>query len=475
MTPGRLVFPALRWRAETGFSHEDRALDEALELGVGGFIVFGVPGARADEIGRLTEEIRHRAGRPVLIGADLERGAGQQARRLTEWPPPGALASLEDETWIRRAARSTANDARRVGIDWVFAPVADLDIEPANPIVQTRSFGADPARVGPAVAAWVSACQEAGALACAKHYPGHGRTTMDSHAALPAIPVPLEVLERTDLAPFHAAVRAGVAAVMTGHLACPQWDPSGLPATLSPVMLGHLRSRLGFEGLVVTDALVMEGVRRGPDGAAFAARAVAAGCDLLLYPPDPTGAVRQLGAAVEAGTLPSARLEDAERRYDAALAWARSRRARPAAPDGPGASEAATRLLERGMVRGRAPRFDTGFSIAVVDDDQAGWYAPGPSDLVLRGLARRGLFERHGAPRVVLAFAEPKAAKGRAGFGPESLARLQELAPGAALVILFAHPRLVEQIPGEAPVLLAWHRQRLMQEAAAKWLAQRVG
>jgi beta-glucosidase-like glycosyl hydrolase len=158
MNPGRLVFPALRWRRESGFAHEDRAIDAALEYGVGGFIVFGVGGARADEIGRLTEEVRQRAARPLLIGSDLERGAGQQARRLTEIPPPGALGSLGDESVIAWAGATTGREARRLGLDWVFAPDADLDVEPQNPIVQTRSFGASPDLVSRAVTAWIRAC-----------------------------------------------------------------------------------------------------------------------------------------------------------------------------------------------------------------------------------------------------------------------------------------------------------------------------
>ena len=474
MTLGRLAFPALRWRPETGFAHEDRAIDEALSLGVGGFIVFGVPGARADEVGHLTEELRHRARRQLLIGADLERGAGQQARRLTECPPPAALASLGDEDVIRWAAATTAREAGHVGINWVFAPVADLDLEPENPIVQTRSFGADPDRVSASVATWVEACQAEGLLACAKHYPGHGRTTGDSHQGLPAVGASLEELRSTDLRPFAAAVQAGVASVMTAHVAFPSWDPAGLPATRSPVILGHLRSALGFDGLVVTDAFIMEGARAGASEGEAATAALAAGCDILLYPGDLEGTLAALGQAVESGRLPEQRVGQALARYERALGQV-AQAANPSRVPALASHAVAARLLDAGLCRGSAPDLSGGFELVVVDDDLGGWYAPGPSDYVVRWLAGRGIFERHGGHRVVLAFAEPRAAKGRAGFGPDSLDRLGELCGGAALVVLFAHPRLVAQIPGDCPVLVAWHRQRLMQEAVASWLAERVG
>lgn len=474
MKLGRLAFPALRWRPQTGFAHEDRSIDHALELGVGGFIIFGVGGARADEIAELTAELRRRTGRPLLIGSDLERGTGQQARRLSEAPPPGALASLGDDEVTRWAGTITAREALSIGINWVFAPDADLDLEPRNPIVQTRSFGADPALVSRHVSLWVKACQEAGALACAKHFPGHGRTTVDSHNVMPRVETSFEELAETDLRPFAAAVNSGVASVMTAHVAYPAWDPSGAPATRSPTILGYLRRTLGFEGLVVTDAFIMEGARAGATEGQAAVASIAAGCDILLYPMDLGGTLGELESAVADGRLPTARVEDALRRYEEALARA-LHEAPPAQPLRFTSREVAGRLLSRGLERGSAPALEGGIELVVVDDDVGGWYAPGPSDYVGRWLAAHGVHERYGGARVVLAFAEPRAAKGRAGFGAESLERLRGLAEGASLIVLFAHPRLVAELPGSCPVLVAWHRQRLMQEAVAEWLASLIG
>jgi beta-glucosidase-like glycosyl hydrolase len=477
MNPARLVLPALRWKRETGFAHETQAIDAALKLGVGGFIVFGVGGARGDEIGRLTEELRQRAGRPLLIGADLERGPGQQARRLTQIPPPAALASLQDDSIISWAGATTAREARRIGINWVSAPNADLDNEPDNPIVQTRSFGSSPEAVSRAVALWIKAAQGEGVLACAKHYPGHGRTRHDSHQTLPAVQVPLDQLSRTDLAPFAAAIAAGVAAVMTAHVAFPMWDPSGLPATRSSVILGLLRSGLGFDGLVVTDALIMEGARGDQEEGAAILGALRAGCDLLLYPKDLQQVVEALERGAAADPATASRVRDALARYERALALAVAGPGTGNPPDlsGHTAESIADRLLARGFLRGTAPEFPDGIHLMVVDDDQGGWYAPGPSDLVERSLAQRKIFTQYDGSLVVLAFAEPRAAKGRAGFSPESRQRFAGLAPNAALVVLFGHPRLAAEIPGDCPILCAWHRQPLMQEGVARWLWFRLG
>lgn len=479
MIAGRLVCPALRWRPETGFSHEAAAIDAALELGVGGFIIFGVGGARGDEVAALTERIRTRAGRPLLLAADMERGAGQQAVGLTPIPPPAALASLDDDTVFTWAGATTARDARSIGLNAVFAPDADLDIEPANPIVQTRSFGADPAAVSHAVARWITACQAEGVLASAKHYPGHGRTAQDSHNVLPAVPLPLAELAATDLGPFAAAVQAGVAMVMTAHVGFPHWDATGTPATLSPVILGYLRQALGFDGLIVTDALIMEGARAGKTPGDAAVAALVAGCDLLLYPGDLAEVVGAITRAAESGTLSHVQLHASVARLDRLLASTEALGASRPAPrasvtQGDGADALADRLLARGLVRGTAPGLH-GLDLVVVDDDIGGWYAPGPSDIVRRTLGQRKTVERSGGSRIVLAFAEPRAAKGRAGFGPESLARLAALAPEAALVVVFGHPRLVAEIPAGPPVLLAWHRQPLMQRAVARWLHRAMG
>ncbi|MEZ0333774.1 MAG: glycoside hydrolase family 3 N-terminal domain-containing protein [Gemmatimonadales bacterium] len=469
---GRLILPALRWRPETGFGHEAAAIADALDVGVGGFILFG---GTVESVRRLTADLIRRAARPLLIASDLERGAGQQVNGLTEFPPPAALAALEDAAVVRWAGAVTAQEARAVGINWVFAPVADLDLLPENPIVQTRAFGSDPARVTTYVRSWVEGCQSAGALACAKHFPGHGRTTVDSHIALPVVDASASSLRDSDLVPFAVAIESGVATLMTAHVAYPRLDPSGAPATVSRPIMNQLRSEMGFEGLVVTDALIMDGALVGRRESDAAVEAIAAGVDLLLYPNDPRRVREALEQALASGSLPEPRLQEALRRYEHALAAATA--PTPPVTKGPFESAAALadELLAHGMLRGSPPELTGPTDLVVVDDDLGGPYPPGPSDWTERTLGPDLVSRYDGGSRVVLVFSEPRAWKGRSSLGPSARDALASSAARADLIVLFGHPRLLGEIPSDAPVLLAWHRQRLMQEAVGRWIRRRLG
>jgi len=470
MTVGRLLMPALRWREGDGFGQEADTISRALALGAGGFVLFG--GTEGD-VRDLTDSLRSRAGRPLLIGSDLERGAGQQVRGLAELPPPRALAALGEPSIIRGAGLLTAVEALEVGINWVFAPVADLDIEPLNPIVQTRSFGSDPAAVAGAVAAWIAGCEVGGALACAKHFPGHGRTRVDSHDTVPVVDASAEDLRRTDLVPFAAAIAAGVSSIMTAHVAFPSLDPTGTPATRSEPILRLLRTEMGFEGLIVSDALTMAGALGGGAGAAAVAT-VSAGVDVLLDPSD----AAVMAAALEAESVRSPgfrrRLEESIARVEAAAAGAEtdpgdfvaSHDSAPALADW---------LLSRPLARGAGPDFHAPLELVVLDDDLEGKYPPSTaSDIVERELRQAGVPLAAGGSRILLVLAEPRASKGRAGLGTRTRAALQAALPDTRLVVLFGHPRLIEEIPAGPPVLLAWHRQGLMQQGAARWIREHL-
>ena len=464
----RLVFPALRWRRES-FAHERPKIDAALAAGVGGFIVFG--GTR-EAVATLTRELVQQAGRPLLVGADLERGPAQQVQGLTELPPPAALGWLDDLEATNTCGMVTAAEARSVGINWAFAPVCDLDLEPKNPIVQTRAFGTDPVRVGEQAAVWIRGLQDHGVLGCAKHYPGHGRTTQDSHATLPRVRATLAELQQVDVAPFEYAIRAGVGSVMSAFVAYPHWDPSERAASFSGEILGYLRATLNFAGLVVTDALIMAGATAAQPGPAATVRAVAAGCDALLYPENFASVTVALDRAVGA-EISAARADEALAHYDGALAaWAN-------APDQgePALAEHAAfadGLANRAahLVRGDAPTIHAPLTASIVDDDVGGPYTVGPRDVFHVTLREAGvaLVQRAtgNAQRIVLVYAEPRSWKGRADLGARSHAALRRLVPGAQLVVLFGHPRLASQIPGTAPILLCWHGQPLMQRAAAR-------
>ncbi|MEN8149505.1 MAG: glycoside hydrolase family 3 N-terminal domain-containing protein [Planctomycetota bacterium] len=294
--PGGIVVPSIRLPEDYGRIEEfERLLTEA---GVAGFIVYG-----GDE--ELTPpflaRLRKTAGRPILIMADYERGAGQHVTGMPELPPMMSIGATGSAESSYMAGKITALSARAVGVNVVLAPVLDVLSRATNPIAGSRSFSDDPDLVTRLGLAFIEGIQEEGVLACAKHYPGHGDTALDSHADLPRVDAPPEVLSERELVPFRAAARAGVGMMMTAHAVYPAMDPAG-PATFSaPIVSGLLKDRWGYGGLVITDALNMEGAKRG--GAAPEVSAVNAGVDLLLYPEDPWAAIETLRRAMEDGTV----------------------------------------------------------------------------------------------------------------------------------------------------------------------------
>ena len=474
MNVARLLLPAIRWSPEDGFEGNRETIERGLELGVGGFILFG---GEARQVRALTDELHRRAPHPLLIGSDLERGAGQQFRGATPLPPAAALGWLDDEAATARAGELSAREARALGVNWVYAPVADVDLEPENPIIGVRAFGARPDDVARHVAAWVRGCARGGALSCAKHFPGHGRTVGDSHIERPSVGAPRAQLEQ-DLAPFRAAVRAGTDSMMTAHVVYPALDPAGRAATLSPPILGDLlRGELGFGGLVVTDAIIMEGLTEGGSEAAASVQAVAAGCDVLLYPQDAGAVMRELEAAVADGRLPRERVEDALRR----IASAAERVAGPleaaygAEEDRRWALDVARRAFR--VCRGE-PRLPGGrVRIIEIEDDAGGPYPPYPRTAFPAALRAAGIeLADDGAPLVAL-YCDIRAWKGRPGISPAARQRVREITaehPDATLV-LFSHPRLADQVPTAAHLLAGWGGEAIMQEAAVAWLTGEEG
>ncbi|MDG9721281.1 MULTISPECIES: glycoside hydrolase family 3 protein [unclassified Streptomyces] len=248
---------------------------------------------------------------PSLISIDQEHGAnvriGSGATQLPGAMALGAGRSLSD---ARAAGRISGTELAALGIHQNFAPVADVNVNPANPIINVRSFGADARAVGRMVAAQVTGYQQAGVVACAKHFPGHGDTAQDSHTGLPVITHTREEWDRIDAPPFKAAIAAGVDSIMTAHLQVPALDPSNEPATLSPTILqGVLRDELGFDGVIVTDALNMAGVRTKYGDDRVPVLALKAGADQLLFPPDIGVAYNGVLAAVRSGEITEDRLD----------------------------------------------------------------------------------------------------------------------------------------------------------------------
>ena len=299
-----------------------KIVHDVVDLHCGGFInvthitPMGIEKSQAYATAVLNNQLQSKAKLPLLIGADFERGTGMRLDDGTSFPTAMALAAADTPADAYTMGKITALEARAVGIQWIYAPVSDVNNNPGNPIINTRSFGEDPHKVAEFVSQFVHGVEENGGLATAKHFPGHGDTAADSHIDLPVIPANRERLESLELVPFRAAIAAGTGSIMTGHLAVPALEPDiNTPATLSHnILTGVLRDELHFQGLVVTDAMDMGGitVRYAPGEAAV--RAVLAGADALLMPPVPDAAFEGLQNAVRSGRISIERLDASVRR-----------------------------------------------------------------------------------------------------------------------------------------------------------------
>jgi beta-N-acetylhexosaminidase len=264
----------------------------------------------------ITNELQRRAKIPLIVGADFEAGTGMRIDEGTSFPSAMAIAATGDPKLAYEAGKYTALEARAAGVQWIFAPDADVNNNPDNPIINIRSFGEDPARVAEYVSQFVRGVQDNGALATAKHFPGHGNVGVDSHISLPVVPGTRADLEKTELVPFRAAIASGVGSIMPGHLAVPalETDP-GLPATLSRnILTGLLRDDMKFRGLVITDALDMGGVTANYAPGEAAVRSVQAGTDVLLMSPAPDAAIAGLEEAVKSRRITEKRIDESVRR-----------------------------------------------------------------------------------------------------------------------------------------------------------------
>jgi beta-N-acetylhexosaminidase len=319
---GQMIFPA--GPPAGGFRPLDSdAMDtirrNIVEFHVGGYHTFGGdPAGNAVTI----NEMQRMAKIPLLITADLEGGPGYVLFGATRLPLAMAMGATGDERLAFEAGKLTAQEARAIGIHVDFYPVADVNNNPENPIINIRSFGEDPASVSRFVRAYIRGAQENGVIATAKHFPGHGDVTADSHLQMPVLEVPKARLEALEWPPFRAAIDEDVGAVMSAHIWLPKLEPEkGLPSTLSKTILGGvLRDELGFKGLVFTDAMTMKGVSANYGDADASVRAVEAGVDVLLHPPSIETSFNALKAAVAGGRISESRIDQSVRRILAAKA-----------------------------------------------------------------------------------------------------------------------------------------------------------
>jgi len=280
---------------------------------IGGVIIFL---GEAYETAHLNNALQKTAKVPLLVASDLERGAGNQITGATLFPTLMGVGAANSEELAYKMGQTSALEGRALGIHMTYAPVVDVNINPDNPIINTRAIGEDPEQVSRLASAFIKGCQSSGMIATAKHFPGHGDTDQDSHSLLPTIAADRARLEKVELYPYQKTIEAGVQAVMVAHLFVPALDPTpNLPATLSPaIMTDLLRTKLGFRGLVVTDAMEMGGVTNAYPGPEAALRSILAGVDMVLLPPDPGKVVDFLAEAARSGRLPMARVEASVRR-----------------------------------------------------------------------------------------------------------------------------------------------------------------
>lgn len=513
---GQLIMPwVLADFAPEGSAGHRRIVEMVEEQGVGGVILsVGSPTEAAAKV----NELQRRARLPLLVAADLERGAGYRFKGAvylpgiialggaTEFPPLMAVGATGDETLALEMGRITAREAKALGIHTPFAPVLDVNNNPENPIINIRSFGEDPAEVSRLGRAFIRGVQEEGLIATGKHFPGHGNTETDSHLDLPVIRMDRAQLEEVELAPFRAAVDEGLGGMMTAHITVPALgNGEDLPATLSPAVLTELlRKDMGFEGLIFTDAMDMLAIDRRYSRKEATVRAIEAGADVILMPPDVEAAIRGVVEAVEEGRLSEERLDESVLRLLRAkegLGLDKDREVpieevsrRVGIPEH---QAVAQEIADRSMTllkneRNLLPLLGTRSARVLSVSFRR------PSDLLAGRFLNAGLRARY--PRLMTAnldsntpgeiydallsrarntnlvvislYVTVVTSSGSVAIPEEMAEFIQELAQAriSHVVISFGNPYLVSDFPEAQAYLLAWHGTEVSQRAAAKAL-----
>ncbi len=529
---GQLIVPSF----ESGYlSTDSDAFDElsrlVREYHVGGFHVFGAsqpsPSVLLNAaygtviLGQpfsalfLLNRLQAMSELPLLNTADFETGVGFRLSGATVFPRQMAMGAAGDERLVREEARITAIEARAVGVHVNFSPIADVNNNPRNPVINTRSFGEDPVRVGALASAYIEGAREGGMIATLKHFPGHGDTDVDSHLGLPVITFDRARLDALELAPFKRGINSGAPAVMAAHVELPALDPAAsTPATFSrPILTGLLRETLGFRGLVYTDSMSMDAVTAlvTPDEGAI--RAVEAGADQVLHSPDPIAAFTGLKRAVESGRISRSRLDESVARALRAKASLRLYRQRSvdldALPEHVGsrahravAEEASARSMtlikdDRGSVPLNVAA-DAPILYLSALDYPSGWQIAAPSRTVVAELKKRWsqvtavevsdhtpLAElnlvRAIAPRyaavVAGVFVRATSGSGRLDLAPETVRLLRDLARITArtktpyVAMFFGNPYVAAAMPEVPAMLLTYDFYDLAERSAVRAIA----
>ncbi len=485
------------------------------DLHVGGVIWFQSTTAAT---ARVNAHLQSLARVPLLISADLEAGMGMRFTDAAWWPPAMAIAATGDPSFAEEQGRATAREALRIGLNHIFAPVADVNVDPRNPVINTRSFGEDPHEVARYVTAFIRGVQSEGCLATAKHFPGHGDTYVDSHRALPVLEVTRERLDRVELVPFRAAIEAGVASVMMGHLAVPILDDTPvpvrgvfenvygtvseevpaagtMPATLSKRIIDLLRHELRFDGLVITDAMDMGGLAAHFDPGEAAVRAIEAGEDQVLFSPDTAAAIAAVRKHVS-----EKRIDESVERTLRAKGRVATRKATPHPPSAPSPLREGRRLpmddsRERhGQVAfspsqgEKVPKADEGFaaqvaerSITLVRDLYALLPLRARSvaavvvnphgdalDVALREIGATAHVEDAEVLLLLLAI-RPKSGAGTIAV-PDEIRQLASRHTRKTIAIAFGSPYVLRELGDVSTFVCAWGVQPVLQMAAVRAL-----
>ena len=529
---GQLVVPS--FESDFGSTDSDR-FDELMRLvrdqHVGGIHVFGarqaVPEVRLNPTyarvvlgdplaaGATLNRLQQAAQVPLLVTADFESGVGFRMKGATLFPRAMAFGAAGDERLAFEAGRITAIEGRAVGVHVNFAPVVDVNNNPRNPVINTRSFGEDPALVSRMAVAYIRGLRQGGMLSSAKHFPGHGDTDVDTHLGLARISHDRRRWERVEWAPFRASIEAGVDALMTGHIEIPALHPGDpVPATLSQTAVeGFLRREVGFEGLIYTDSMSMAAVANLMDPGEAAVQAIVAGNDVVLHSPDPVAAIAAIRSAVDAGRVSESRLAaSVERvlRAKARVGLDRERRVdldeMPARVGGRLHAGAASEVAERGLTLLRDQRGDVPLGIAPdgsllylsVLDYPSNWGTGAPSRAIIPELQKRWprvtaieVSDQTGASdlqsvgaeadrydAIVLGvFVRTASGSGRMDLAEPVTALLEALAvkvsgSGQPLVaVLFGNPYVAMALPRIPAVILAFDSSDHAEVAAARALA----
>jgi beta-N-acetylhexosaminidase len=426
LTDAQLVGQLLMGRLDSTYLSADSAKFEELaalvrDVHIGGFCAFGgvdlVPSVMLNasygptilgqplELAAILNRLQGLSALPLVVGADFEHGAGMRINGATRYPRAMAFGAAGDPALVREASRQAAVESRALGVHVNFAPVADVNNNPRNPVINIRSFGEDPARVGALVRAAVEGLQSGGVVATLKHFPGHGDTAVDTHLGLATVPHDRARLDRVELAPFRDGIAAGAGAAMVAHVEMPALDPVPGPATFSrPVVRGLLRHELAFDGVIYTDSMLMDAVNDLADPGEAAVRAIEAGVDVVLDSPDPRAAAAALTAALKQGRLTRAQLGASARRvlaHKARLGLHKARvvnldavmgvvGTRAAADTARVTAERAVTLLrdERGSVPLATPRTGRLLYLSVLDYP-SNWRIAAPSRTLLPELRKR--------------------------------------------------------------------------------------